>query len=70
MQTEENLNYTKTELHKDMRQEHRSLAFATRSKQTLKESSVKFELLQESAEATTVKKLFGEPVSSDNVFCR
>ena len=46
------MNYTLTETTK----EHRSSAFAS-SKQTLKESSVQFELLQESAEATTVKKL-------------
>ena len=38
------------------RKEHRSSAFAS-SKQTSKESNVHFELLQQSAEATTTKKL-------------
>ena len=49
VQTGENLNYTSTETRKG----HRSLTFAS-SKQTLEESSVKFERLQESAEVTSV----------------
>ena len=52
MQTEVNLNYTMAET----RKEHRSSAFAS-SIQTFKESTVQFELLQESAEANTVNKL-------------
>ena len=52
VQTEAHSNYTKTETMK----EHRNSAFAS-SKQTLKESSVQFELQQQSAEATTMKKL-------------
>ena len=49
VQTEENLNYTLTET----RKEHRFLSFAS-SKQTLEESSVHLELLQESAGVTSV----------------
>ena len=48
-QTKENLNHTMTET----RKEHRFLSFAS-SKQTLGESSVQHELLQESAEIFTV----------------
>ena len=51
VQTQENLNYTLTET----RKEHRSLTFAS-CKQTLEESSVQFELLQESAEVITVQQ--------------
>ena len=51
VQTEVNLNYTMTET----RKEYRSLAFASR-KQTLDESTVPFELLQESAEVITVQQ--------------
>ena len=51
VQTDVNLNYTMTETTKD----HRSSPFAS-SKQTLKETSVQFELLQESADVTTVQK--------------
>ena len=50
-QTKENLNHTMTET----RKEHRSLSFAS-SKQTLGESSVQHELLQESAEVFTVQQ--------------
>ena len=50
-QTEENLNYTMTET----RKEHRSLTIAC-SKQTLEDSSVQLQLLQESAGVVTVKQ--------------
>ena len=50
-QTKENLNHTMTET----RKEHRFLSFAS-SKQTLGESSVQHELLQESAEIFTVQQ--------------
>ena len=62
VQTDENLNYTMSET----RNEHRSSGFAS-SKQTLKESSVQFELLQENAETTTVKKLLPH-ASQANLF--
>ena len=51
VQTEEILNHTMTET----RKEHRFLSFAS-SKQTLGESSVQRELLQESAEVFTVQQ--------------
>ena len=51
VQTEEILKYTLTET----RKEHRFLSFAS-SKQTLGESSVQLELLQESAENTAVQQ--------------
>ena len=51
VQTEEILNHTRTET----RKEHRFLSFAS-SKQTLGESSVQRELLQESAEVFTVQQ--------------
>ena len=51
MQTKENLNHTMAET----RKEHRFLSFAS-SKQTLGESSVQLELLQESAENTAVQQ--------------
>ena len=50
-QTKENLNHTMAET----RKEHRFLSFAS-SKQTLGESSVQHELLQESAEVFTVQQ--------------
>ena len=50
-QTKENLNHTMAET----RKEHRFLSFAS-SKQTLGESSVQHELLQESAENTAVQQ--------------
>ena len=50
-QTKENLNHTMAET----RKEHRFLSFAS-SKQTLGESSVHYELLQESAEVFTVQQ--------------
>ena len=50
-QTKENLNHTMAET----RKEHRFLSFAS-SKQTLVESSVQHELLQESAENTAVQQ--------------
>ena len=49
VQTEETLDYTMTETMK----EHRSLAF-TSNNETSEEPSVQFELLQKSAEVTTV----------------
>ena len=50
-QTKENLNHTMAET----RKEHRFLSFAS-SKQTLGESSVQLELLQESAEVTAIQQ--------------
>ena len=66
VQTEETLDYTMTETMK----EHRSLAF-TSNNETSEEPSVQFELLQKSAEVTTVPqdvqqgKLFQVTVSYD-----
>ena len=62
VQTKVNLNYTMTE----KRKENRSSAFASR-KQTSEELSVSVELLHESAEATTVKKLLPH-VQQANLF--
>ena len=56
-----------------MRQEHRSLAFAS-SKQASQEMSVQFELLQESAEISTVlqhvKHGTRAPVPKVELLCR
>ena len=58
-QTKENLNHTMAET----RKEHRFLSFAS-SKQTLGESSVQHELLQESAENTAVQ----QDIQQGNIF--